>query len=150
MVSLVATLERLPAARKVEVGEWLLQRLQNVAESPQTWWAVGRIGARVPFYGSVHNVVPVEIVTDWLQLAIQLDWKKNQTAAFAATMLARMSGDRERDIQPQLREQIVQYLQAARSPASWVTLVQHATELQEADERSMYGESLPPGLRLVH
>lgn len=150
MVSLVATLERLPAARKVEVGEWLLERLQNVAESPQTWWAVGRIGARVPFYGSVHNVVPVEIVTDWLQLAIQLDWKKNQTAAFAATMLARMSGDRERDIQPQLREQIVQYLQAARSPASWVTLVQHATELQEADERSMYGESLPPGLRLVH
>lgn len=150
MVSLIATLERLPAARKVEVGTWLLERLQTASESLQTWWAVGRLGARVPFYGSVHNVVPVEIASNWLHIVIKLDWKKNKIAAFAATMLSRMSGDRERDIQPQLRDQIVQSLQAAKSPASWVTLVQRTTELQEADERSMYGESLPPGLRLIH
>lgn len=150
MIRLVATLERLPIKRKIEVGEWLLERLQKTSESSQTWWAVGRIGARVPFYGSVHNVVPVEIVTDWLQIAIKQDWKKNPVAAFAATMLARMSGDRERDIPPVLREQVVQNLHTAQSPPSWIALVQHATELQEADERSMYGDSLPPGLRLVH
>lgn len=150
MVRLVATLERLPAARKIEVGGWLLERLQKGSESLQTWWAIGRIGARIPFYGSAHNVVPAEIAADWLQYVLKLDWRKTQPAAFAATMLARMSGDRERDIQPELRAQIIQFLQKAKCPASWVAMVQHATELQAADERSMYGESLPPGLRLVH
>ena len=150
MVRLVATLERLPTARKIEVGEWLLERLQKASESLQTWWAVGRIGARVPFYGSVHNVVPAEIAANWLQRAIKLDWKKIRPAAFAATMLARMSGDRERDISPELRAQIMQHLQQAKCPASWIEMVEHPTELQETDERSMYGESLPPGLRLVH
>lgn len=150
MVRLVATLERLPAARKIELGEWLLERLQNTSESIQTWWAVGRIGARVPFYGSTHNVVPAEIAANWLQSVIKLDWKTIQPAAFAATMLARMSGDRERDIQPALREQVIHYLRKSKSPESWIAMVQHPTELQEADERRMYGESLPPGLRLVH
>ncbi|MDV6343474.1 Hsp70 family protein [Nitrosomonas sp. Is37] len=150
MVRLVAALERLPAERKIEVGGWLLERLQKASESQQTWWAIGRIGARVPFYGSVHNVVPAEIAANWLQMVIELDWKKIQPAAFAATMLARMSGDRERDIPPELRAQIIQYLQKVKCPESWIEMVKHPTELQEADERSMYGESLPPGLRLVH
>lgn len=150
MVRLVATLERLPVARKIEVGEWLLERLQKASESQQTWWTVGRIGARVPFYGSVHNVVPAEVAANWLQIVIELDWKKIQPAAFAAIMLARMSGDRERDIAPALRVQVLHYLKKTKSPESWIAMVERPTELQEADERRMYGESLPPGLRLVH
>lgn len=150
MVRLVATLERLPVARKIEAGKWLLERLQKASESQQTWWAVGRIGARVPFYGSVHNVVPAETAARWLQFVIELDWKKIPSAAFAATLLARMSGDRERDIQPDLRAQIVNYLRQSKCPESWIAMVEHTTELQEADERRMFGESLPPGLRLVH
>lgn len=150
MVRLVATLERLPAVRKIEVGEWLLERLQKTSESQQTWWAMGRIGARVPFYGSAHNVVPAEIAARWLQSVLKLDWKTVQPAAFAATILARMSGDRARDIEPALREQVIHSLRKSKSPESWIAMVQHTAELQEADERRMYGESLPPGLRLVH
>jgi len=149
MVRLVATLERLPAQRKVEIGGWLLERLSKSTESSQTWWAIGRIGARVPLYGSVHNVVPSEIAAQWLLQVLQLDWKKIQIAALVATMLARMSGDRHTDISQELRVQVVQRLQATKSPAAWIGMVQSVTELLEADERTMFGESLPPGLRLI-
>ena len=149
IVGLAAALERLPAKRKIEIGNDLLERLKKSSESPQSWWAVGRLGARTPLYGSIHNVVPTDIVSDWLQRILKLDWKKIQPAAFSATLLARMSGDRERDLPQSLREQVAQRLQAIKTPSTWITMIQSVTELNEDDERRMYGESLPPGLRLV-
>jgi len=46
MVRLAGVLERLPAARKLELGELLLARLARKGESPQLWWAVGRLATR--------------------------------------------------------------------------------------------------------
>ncbi len=149
MVRLVASLERLPAERKVEVGNGLLQRLRKKGESPQSWWAVGRLGARVPFHGSAHTVVPPAVAAAWLERVLALDWKTVQPAAFAATLLARMSGDRERDIDPALRDQVIQRLRAAKAADSWLRMVQEPTQLDAADEKRVFGDSLPPGLRLV-
>jgi molecular chaperone DnaK (HSP70) len=148
-VRLVASLERLPAAHKVEVGGWLLTRLGKKGESPQTWWAVGRLGCRVPLYGSAHNVVPREVAAKWLEQILKLDWKAVEPAAFAATLLARLSGDRERDLPVELRQQLVQQLRAAKAPASWIQQVEAVIELDEADEKRVFGEALPPGLRVV-
>jgi hypothetical protein len=148
-VRLAASLELLPAERKMEIGRWLLQRLQGKEESPQTWWAVGRLGARVPFYGSAHNVVAREEAVAWLQQALRQDWGKIQPAAFAAVMLARLSGDRERDLDAGVRAQVVQRLKAAKATESWIQMLEEVVELEEADERQMFGEALPAGLRLV-
>jgi hypothetical protein len=150
MVRLVASLERLSAERKAEVGEWLLARLRGKGESPQSWWAVGRLGARMPFHGSAHNVVPREQVTDWLEQLLVLDWKKVQPVGFAAAMLARMSGDRERDLDQALRDRVAQRLRAVKAPESWMRMVQEVVELESADEKRVFGDSLPPGLRLLH
>ncbi len=149
MVRLVASLERLPAKRKIEVGRWLLSRLSGKEESPQTWWAMGRLGARAPLYGSAHNVVPRTLATEWLQQLLKLDWKKVQPAAFAATLLARCSGDRERDVVEDLRITVVQRLRTAKAPDSWVRMVEEVVELEEVDERRVFGEALPPGLKLI-
>jgi molecular chaperone DnaK (HSP70) len=149
-VRLVVSLERLPAARKVEVGGWLLMRLSKKGESPQTWWAVGRLGCRVPLYGSAHNVVPREVAAAWLQQILKLDWKAVEPAAFAATLLARLSGDRERDLPDELRRQVVQKLRASKASESWMRMVEEVIELDEADAKRVFGEALPPGLRLVH
>ena len=149
MVRLVAALEHLPAERKVEVGGWLLKRLQKKGESTQTWWAIGRLGARVPFYGSAHHVVPRQVVVEWLEQLLALDWKTVQPAAFAAALLARRSGDRERDLDEAMRARVAERLRAARASVSWVRMVEEVTQLEEADERRIFGESLPPGLRLV-
>jgi hypothetical protein len=149
MVRLAASLERVPMERKIEVGEWLLERLQKATENLQTWWAIGRIGARQPFYASVHGVVPVDIASRWLDALLALDWRKVEPAAFAATQIARMTGDRARDLPAELRDRVAGRLQAVKAPASWVAMVREVAELNEADERRVFGEALPPGLKLI-
>ena len=150
MVRLLAGLERLSADYKITAGDWLLERLRKASESAQTWWAVGRIGARVPFYASIHHVISPQVATQWLQRVMALDWKSVQPAPFAATLLARMSGDRERDIAEEMRQAVLTKLRAVKAPGAWLQMVESVTELDEADEKRIFGESLPPGLRLVH
>lgn len=149
MVRLVASLERVPAAYRVEVGNWLVQRLQKTSDKPHTWWAVGRLGARVSLYGNAENVVPPETASVWLQALLDLDWRTVDHAAFAATTLARMSGDRARDLPAELRETVIQRLEAIGAPASWSAMVREVVELDEADQKRSFGEALPVGLRLL-
>jgi uncharacterized protein YjeT (DUF2065 family) len=150
MVRLAAALERVAVERKIDIGEWLLTRLTKAGESPQSWWAVGRIGARVPFHGSAHNVVPPATATAWLERLLQVDWKKHDSAAFAAVLLARVSGDRERDLDAAVRQRVIEGLSARKAPESWLQMVSEVVELSEADERRVFGESLPAGLKLIH
>ena len=150
MLRLAATLERVTVERKIEIGEWLLARLKKPSENPQSWWAVGRIGARVPFHGSAHNVVPPDIARQWLGQLLKVDWKKHETAAFAAAMIARVSGDRERDLDIDIRQRVLDALSARKAPDTWLKMVSQVVELSEGDERRAFGESLPPGLKLIH
>ncbi|MCX7096641.1 MAG: hsp70 family protein [Methylococcales bacterium] len=149
MVRLAAVLERLPVEKKIQLGEWLLKRLQKAGEPSQTWWAVGRIGARMPFHGSSHNVVPAEVVSGWLEQILKEDWKKNPHAGFAATLITRMSGDRARDIDEAMRGQIIAKLKLSKAPLSWIEMVEQVKELDEKEEKQIFGEALPPGLKLI-
>jgi len=150
MVRLAAVLERLPVAKKIQLGEWLLKRLEKAGEPSQTWWAVGRIGARMPFHGSSHNVIPADIVCRWLQQMLAVDWKKIPQAGFAATLIARMSGDRARDIDEAMRLQVIEKLKLSKAPASWIDMVEQVKELDEKEEKQIFGEALPPGLKLIN
>jgi len=149
MLRLAGSLEHLPIERKMALGDALVGRAKRKGEPPQTWWTIGRLGARIPFSGSIHGVVPRETAGRWLEKALTVDWKKNRDAAFAATMLARRSGDRERDLDSTLRERTVHALQGIQAPPSWVRMVRELIELDAADEQQAFGESLPPGLRLM-
>ncbi|EIC29777.1 MULTISPECIES: Hsp70 family protein [Methylomicrobium] len=150
MVRLAAVLERLPVEKKIQLGEWLLNRLQKPGESNQTWWAVGRIGSRMPFHGSSHNVIPPETAALWLRQIAQADWKKIPQAGFAATLIARMSGDRARDVDEETHRQVVEKLRLAKAPSSWIELVESYKELDEKEEQQIFGETLPPGLKLIN
>jgi molecular chaperone DnaK (HSP70) len=149
MVQLAASLERLPVERKVEVVEWLLERLRKPAENLQTWRAVGRIGARTPFYGSAHNVVPPEVAGQWLERILALDWEKVGPAAFAAVLVARLTGDRARDLPDAMRGRVIARLQAQKTSRNWVAMLSEVIELDDADEQRVFGDSLPPGLKLI-
>jgi molecular chaperone DnaK (HSP70) len=150
MLRLAASLERLPAERKIQLGEWLLKRLAKAGELEESWWALGRIGARVPFHGSAHAVVPSETAAHWLEALLRQDWKKTPAVAFAATLIARMSGDRQRDLDAALREQAANRLREAKSPKSWLAMVDSVAELDASDEKRIFGEDLPPGLKLIN
>ncbi|GAB3359595.1 MULTISPECIES: Hsp70 family protein [Giesbergeria] len=150
MVRLAATLEQVPAGHRVDIGHWLLDRWQRHPEKAHTWWALGRLGARVPLYGSAHHVVPADTALLWLQVLLGLDWKQVEPAAFAAVQLARCSGDRARDLPWPVREQVMARLQAAKAPPAWGAMVREVLALDEADQRRSFGEALPPGLQLLH
>lgn len=149
IVRLAAVLERLSVERKIQLGEWLLKRLEKASEPNQTWWAVGRVGSRVPFHGSNHNVIPATVVADWLKQMMKLDWKKIPQAGFAAALISRNSGDRARDIDESLRNEIIEQLKLYKAPVSWIEMVAEFRELDEKEEQQMFGEALPPGLKLL-
>ena len=94
-------------------------------------------------------MVAPEIAAVWLDRVLALDWKAIQPAAFAATLLARMSGDRERDLDARQRQRVAQRLRAIKAPESWIHMVSEVTQLDAADESRIFGDSLPPGLRLL-
>lgn len=149
MVRLAGVLERLPVEDKTELGEWLLKRLKKASEPHQTWWAVGRIGSRVPIHGSHHNVIPAATATSWLKQLMQVDWKKTPQAGFAATMITRMSGDRARDIDDDTRNQVLEKMRLGKAPSSWIAMIETFKQLDEREERQIFGEALPPGLKLI-
>ncbi|MEW5852957.1 MAG: Hsp70 family protein [Myxococcota bacterium] len=150
MVRLVASLERLGAEQKAEVGRWLLHELEGPEGARKSWWPMGRLGARVPFHGSAADVVRKERAEQWLEKLLARDWGKTEGAAFAAAMIARRSGDRERDVDTALREKVAERLRKVPGAERWVTLVLEGTqELSTEDQARLVGESLPAGLKLM-
>jgi len=150
MVRLAAVLERLPIAQKTQLGEWFLKRLEKASEPAHTWWAVGRIGSRVPFHASAHFVVSPETATFWLEQTLKADWKKIPQAGFAATLMSRKSGDRARDIDDAMRNRVIAQLKATKAPSSWLEMVESVKELDASEEQQVFGEALPPGLTLIN
>ncbi|WEF33570.1 Hsp70 family protein [Pseudoduganella chitinolytica] len=161
MLRLGAALERIPSAYKAEIGNWMLGQIvalpaagskfdaKAAAAFTRYLWALGRVGARQPFHGSAHEVAPKATVEAWLQAILDLDWKKIEPAGFAAAHLARRTGDRSRDIDDTLRAEIVRRLTGAGAPPTWAAMVRDVVELDQASEQRMFGEALPPGLKLI-
>jgi molecular chaperone DnaK (HSP70) len=161
MLRLGASLERIPSAYKAEIGNWMMEQIAAIpsgaakldAKTAATYarylWALGRVGARQSFHASAHEVAPREMAEEWLTRLLQLDWKKIEPAGFAATHIARMTGDRSRDIGEPVRTEVLRRLSATGAPAAWTAMVREVVELDQASETRMLGEALPPGLKLI-
>ena len=161
MLRLGASLERIPSAYKAEIGNWMMEQIMAIptgaakldAKTAATYtrylWAMGRVGARQSFHGSAHEVAPAEVAEEWLGQLLQLDWKKVEPAGFAAAHIARMTGDRSRDIAEPVREQVLRRLASIGAPSTWTAMVREVVELDQASETRMLGEALPPGLKLL-
>lgn len=149
MVRLAGALERVPAARKVQIGDWLLARLgKGEIAASSIWWTLGRLGARVPLHGSAHTVVPPNIATRWLERALKAVAENAEQSAFAVAQLSRLTHDRARDLEPALRTQAAAALSRQQGNETWQRLILEGGELTEAERGRVFGESLPTGLRL--
>jgi molecular chaperone DnaK (HSP70) len=160
MLRLGAALERIPAAYKAEIGDWMVGQIMKIAPSPKPdaktsatyarfLAALARVGARAPLHGSAHEVAPGEAAARWLGALLKLDWKRIEPAGFAAAHLARKTGDRTRDIEESLRAQVLQRLAASGAPATWSAMVREVVELDQESSTRMFGDALPPGLKLL-
>jgi len=148
LIELLSWLERVPAARRAELGGWLLERTWTDRD-PRLWAALGRLGARDPAYASAHHVIGPRIAERWLDHLLRESWTEVTTAPRAAWSIARVVGDRARDLSPAIREEVAKKLVAAGADPRWAQGVRELIEREEADRAALFGDDLPPGLRLV-
>ncbi len=144
----LASMERLPGKQKAELGDVLMSQLEKKKAVDQALWALGRLGARVPLYGGVEDVVGKARVEKWLERLMALEWK-GDAAALAAAELARCSGDRARDLDESLRRRLADKLKQQNEGARLARLVMEPVVREAREERLAFGDALPSGLRLA-
>ena len=143
MVRCAAALEHMDAEQKILLGDWILPRIST----PGPWaWALGRLGARVPLYGSIHKAVPPDKAAEWLRRMLHAHQQNIEGALFAIVQLARLSGDRSRDLEDSLRNNALDVLRAAHAPESWERLLLEVVRMETADQARALGDTLPAGL----
>jgi hypothetical protein len=150
MVRLAASLENLDVEDKVLLATWFINKATKQSQHAQAhWWALGRLAARQPLYGSQHNVIPREQVEHWLPQLLEQNWSKEPIIGFATVMMCRKTGDRQLDISGHLVAQVIDKLEAGKAPQSWVELVTVVKALDESETKRAYGDALPHGLHLI-
>lgn len=146
--SLVASLERLPHARRAELGRWLIEKTWTDRD-PELWTHLGRVGARVPLYASVHYVLPPHIVERWLGELLRERWDEVRTAPVSAVSMARLTGDGARDVSPAMRAEVERALTRAGAPEELRRYVTELVPVTRSERERLLGDDLPLGLTLL-
>jgi hypothetical protein len=144
---LLASLEHLPPAVRVELGEELLERIEAEPGNKSFTWALGRLGARVPFYGPLNCVVPAEAAARWAASLLALP-ELTAHVATAVSQLAARTDDPLRDVEPGFREEAIRRLQEAGVSEEVLEAMRAYVPRSGAAAVRIFGESLPEGLRL--
>jgi hypothetical protein len=147
-LDMASSLERVASARRSELGGWVLERTWTDRD-PRLWTALGRLGARVPAYASVHHVVSPLVAERWLDHLLREKWDAVPTAAAAAVLLARRTGDRARDVGERVRREVLGRLEQIGAGAEQVRAVRDVVPMEERERLAFFVDGLPPGLRLL-
>jgi molecular chaperone DnaK (HSP70) len=146
----LASMERLGAKSKAELGDVLVAQLEKKGAPDQALWALGRLGARVPLYGPVEEVVAKARAEKWLERLMAAAPSMGDAWALAAAELARCSGDRARDLDEALRRRLADRLRAGGGDGERLArVVLEPVQREAREERLAFGDALPSGLRLV-
>jgi molecular chaperone DnaK (HSP70) len=144
----LASMERLSAKQKAELGDVLIGQLEKKRAPEHSLWALGRLGARVPLYGPIEDVVAKARAEKWLERLMAIEWTSD-AYALAAAELARCSGDRARDLDEPLRRRLADRVGATSDGARLQRVVLEPVAREAREERLAFGDALPSGLRLV-
>ncbi len=147
-LDLAASLERVAPRRRSDLGGWLLERTWTDRD-PRIWAAIGRLGARVPAYASVHHVVAPIVAERWIDHLLREKWDAVPTAIPAAVALARRTGDRARDVSERTARDVEKRLAALGARPDQVRAVREVVSVDASERAEFFGDTLPMGLRLV-
>jgi len=149
MWRLLGALERINPRAKQLYGDEIIARIKPKAAVDHLLWTLGRLGARMPLYGPVNDAVSAKLAASWIRSLIELSWTGSSYYAFAAANIGRMSGDRQRDIDDRLREQLIIRLREEGADAGLIRMVREIVELDQAQSDRIFGEALPEGLIII-
>lgn len=149
MWMMLANFERLPADNKVELGRLLLNVIRRYGPRPQTLWTLSRLGARIPFYGPLDQVIPSAEASQWMHELLSLGMEVTDALAQVMVQLSRHTGDRERDLPQTDRDRIAEWLEGLPRADRYREILSHPEASLLAREREwIFGESLPAGIVL--
>jgi hypothetical protein len=143
-----ANLERLETSSKIELGREIISNLVKNRWWQGALWALSRIGSRQPLYGPANKVVPPGEIASWLEALKKIEMKQPRKLIKAAVSMARLTGDRTRDLQTAFREEIITWLQLLGAGEKKLEPLRKAIPLAEKEKNHAFGESLPEGLIL--
>ncbi len=144
-----ANLERLEISSKIELGRELMSLSVKTRSGWQgTLWVLSRIGSRQPLYGPANKVVPPGEVSSWLEMLKKQEWKQTRKLIEAVISMARLTGDRIRDLQPTVRQEIIIWLQLLGARDNDLEPLRRVVSLAGRERDQAFGESLPEGLIL--
>jgi hypothetical protein len=145
---LLASLEHLPAQTRVQLGKALLARIKEKPTNKGYLWSLGRLGARIPFYGPLNCVVPADTAAEWIKALLNLP-ETTPDLASAIVQLGARTEDSARDINDALRGKAIRKLAEARVSDDLIESLRAYVPPAASDALRIFGESLPEGLRLV-
>lgn len=141
-------LERLLVKDKILLAKALIPQIRSGKNQDRLLWTLGRLGARDLLYGSVDRVVPSAEAARWVQQLMKRKWTRQDNVNFPVVQMALKTGDRTRDLDPELTQTIVRWLEDRQAEASLIKTVQEKTVREKAEQNLQFGEKLPSGLML--
>jgi molecular chaperone DnaK (HSP70) len=147
-----ASLERLDLKTKEALGDAALKSIKRPPAPPHAFFSLTRLGARIPLYGPLNSVIHPQQIERWLaEFSSFIPAHDSDRLAwlFCLAQLARKSGQRAIDVADDSRDRVLDLLRSHNAPPHWIEMVDHVSELEADEQRQLFGESLPIGLRLV-
>jgi len=151
-IRMAGSFERLPLELKKELKDLLIRQVvaKSQTNRESQLWALGRLLSRIPLYGGQTAVTPPEWVIECYVTFVELDWsgslKQGLINLFAQA--CRVVDQREYDVPRNYREQIIARLKQSGMNEARVEALAHYVPVVEKDIQSLFGESLPSGLRI--
>ncbi|MEZ6123624.1 MAG: Hsp70 family protein [Planctomycetaceae bacterium] len=148
---MLGSFEHLDRRLRTEMGEMILDfwsRDRFEALQPAFTWALGRIAARVPVYGPLNNVLPVDTVESWVSRFLKMSDLTEPVVQLAVMQMCRKTGDRYRDVSEPVRKTVVAVMRQANTSERLQSLVLDGGQLETEEANRIYGESLPAGIRV--
>jgi molecular chaperone DnaK (HSP70) len=145
----VANLERLLAKDKIHWGNQLLSEIRLKKCKPQHLWSLARLGARELLYGPVDRVIPPDAVTAWIETLMSKNWRNPKPVGAAMAQMARKTGDRMRDLDSEVINQIREWMSQHEPCIPHIKYVNEVVPLAKKEESIIFGESLPSGI-MIH
>jgi len=145
---LAASLERLDVATRIKIGDELVRRVRRAATDASLLWAIGRLGARTPFYGPLSSVVPPQDAAKWLDVLVSVKIASADLMA-AIVQIAGVTGDSLRDLDERERQRAGARLSDMGAGDETLRALEQPVVRSAVDVSRVFGEPLPSGLRLA-
>lgn len=143
----IGNFEYLHSNDKKRFGNILKQDLKPGQAESKMVLSLGRIGAREPLYGDIDKVVDPLEAAKWIEFFTTSKWQDSKEARYVISQLGRLTGDRIRDIDENLRNAAISFLEEAKDFDN-SKFLKEVVELETQEINQRFGDALPSGIVL--